>query len=295
MDVDLGRPPYGTQDRKVMIDGAQLAYLEAGSGSAIVLLHGNGGSSRDWNGVIPALATRNRVLAPDMPGYGESDRAGEPTPQEFARRVWSFLKAVDAGTAVVVGHSMGGLVAMNIALAHPDQVSKLVLVDSAGLGRSIGLRQIALAATPLGDVVLAASMLPGGALFQTLDTGLSSTSQPWRVPPSWWKSQLRAGRGRRALKTTHATAKLCLGPLGQKCLVDERLGELGMPTLVMWGLLDRVIPFWHGLRASRRVPQGRLHLFPWCGHAPHVEASEEFLQAIEGFLSDSDDAVKTGR
>ncbi|MEV5720575.1 alpha/beta fold hydrolase [Amycolatopsis mediterranei] len=285
MNVDLGRPPYGTQDREVMIDGVPLAYLEAGSGSAIVLLHGNGGSSRDWNGVIPALATRNRVLAPDLPGYGESARADEPTPGEFARRVWSFVEAVEAGAVIVVGHSMGGLVAMNIALDHPDQVSKLVLVDSAGLGRSIGLTQIASAATPLGDVVLAATVLPGGALAQTLSIGLSSTFQTWRVPPSWWKSQLRAGRSRRAPTTTHAVAKLCVGLLGQKCVVDERLGELSMPTLVMWGLLDRIIPFWHGLRASRRVPQARLHLFPWCGHAPHVEASEEFLQAIEGFLA----------
>jgi pimeloyl-ACP methyl ester carboxylesterase len=285
VDVDLGRPPYGTRNSEVVIDGVPMAYLEAGSGPAIVLLHGNGGSSRDWNGVIPALATRNRVLAPDLPGYGESAQADNSSPTELARRVRTFMVTVGAETAVLVGHSMGGLVALHLALAHPAEVSKLVLVDSAGLGRGLGLPQILYATTFLGKVALVASRLPGGTFVRTLDVALSSTTQTWRIPPSWWIYQLRAGRSRRILATTNAAVKRCVDWSGQTCLVTDRLGELTMPTLIVWGLMDKVIPVWQGVRASRLVRSARLHVFPLCGHAPQVEASEEFLRVMEDFLS----------
>ncbi|WP_162907384.1 alpha/beta fold hydrolase [Allorhizocola rhizosphaerae] len=252
----------------------------------MLLLHGNGGSGRDWNTVIPALAARHRVISTDLPGYGNSDALPDSSLESLGRFVWSFATALGIDRPILMGHSFGGLIAVHAALAAQRRVAKLILVSSAGLGREVRLMQIIAATTPLGRLVVAASLLPGGSFVRTVELAIATARQPWRIPPSWWTYQLRLGKSRRTLDMTRAAFERCIGPFGQVCLVNERLKELNVPTLVIWGLLDTLVPWWHAPAAARRLPRGQWRLLPFSGHLPHVDTAEEFLRVIAPFLDE---------
>ncbi len=143
--VDESAPEIG--DREVDLNGSRVHYLTAGDGPHLVLLHGLGDSARDWQWVLPALARRFRAIAPDFPGFGESDRPRAAySPACFAEFVAGFLDALHVPSAVVVGNSLGGLAALRFALADPGRVPALVLVGAAGLGREVnpGMKRMAL-------------------------------------------------------------------------------------------------------------------------------------------------------
>ena len=124
------------EERNVEVDGLPIRYLEAGSGPPLVLLHGAGNNSLDWQWVMPALAATHRVFAPDLPGSPDSARpAADYSPAFFERFVAAFVDALDIGRATFVGTSLGDLISLRLALSDSTRVRALVLVDSAGLGR----------------------------------------------------------------------------------------------------------------------------------------------------------------
>jgi pimeloyl-ACP methyl ester carboxylesterase len=125
------------EERRIEVGGLPTRYLEAGTGEPLVLLHALGESTSDWRWVLPALARTHRVYAPDLPGFGGSSKpAADYSPAFFERFAAGFLDALGLRRAAVVGNSLGGLVALRLALSEPARVGALVLVDSAGLGRS---------------------------------------------------------------------------------------------------------------------------------------------------------------
>jgi pimeloyl-ACP methyl ester carboxylesterase len=146
------------------------------------------------------------------------------------------------------GNSLGGLAALQLALSQPQRITALCLVDSAGLGR-VGRRR------------------PGAAL-RALARAVLLFGRPWRTPRSWLVEQYRAARQPGFLEVTLASLRAVLGPLGRRQVLAKRLAELTMPTLIVWGTADWVIPVTHGRRAARRLPSGDLVQLPWCGHAP---------------------------
>jgi 2-hydroxy-6-oxonona-2,4-dienedioate hydrolase len=124
------------EERNVEVDGLPIRYLEAGTGPPLVLLHGAGNNSLDWQWVMPALAATHRVFAPDLPGSPDSARpAADYSPAFFERFVAAFVDALDIGRATFVGTSLGDLISLRLALSDSTRVRALVLVDSAGLGR----------------------------------------------------------------------------------------------------------------------------------------------------------------
>jgi pimeloyl-ACP methyl ester carboxylesterase len=124
------------EERNVEVDGLPIRYLEAGTGPPLVLLHGAGDNSLDWQWVMPALAATHRVFAPDLPGSPDSARpAADYSPAFFERFVAAFVDALDIGRATFVGTSLGDLISLRLALSDSTRVRALVLVDSAGLGR----------------------------------------------------------------------------------------------------------------------------------------------------------------
>src|SRR5829696_10448502 len=126
------------KEQNVEIDGLPIRYLSAGEGLPMVLLHGAGDSSLDWRWVIPDLAATHRVYAPDLPGSPDSARpAAAYSPAFFERFAVGFLNALGIGRATFVGNSLGGLIALRLALSEPARVTALVLVDSAGLGSAV--------------------------------------------------------------------------------------------------------------------------------------------------------------
>lgn len=126
------------EERRIEVDGLSTRYLEAGEGPPLVLLHALGESALNWRWVLPDLSRTHRVYAPDFPGFGGSGKpAADYSPDFFARFVAAFLDALGVGRAALAGNSLGGLVALRLALSDPQRVGSLALIDSAGLGREV--------------------------------------------------------------------------------------------------------------------------------------------------------------
>jgi pimeloyl-ACP methyl ester carboxylesterase len=269
------------------VQGVSTLYYEAGDGPVVLLLHGNATSARDWWRVMDELAKTHRVLAPALPGYGGTGPIGDVRPRRLASFIDAFLTALEVDHAIVVGHSYGGLLAAEFALAYPDRVTRLVLADSAGLGRAVNLVLIliALVPRPVHELAIVVLLLPGGAVLRTFLTGLQ-LRQPWRVPPYVWLDQARLTRSQNFLRTSFQVLRTGIGPAGQRFRVTGRLGEIQVPALVIWGLTDRLFPLRQALNAVRRLPAGRLAIIPGAGHVSHLDSHEEFIDALSPFIRD---------
>ncbi|MGW0561457.1 alpha/beta fold hydrolase [Streptomyces sp. NPDC003016] len=275
------------RERWIDVGGTSTRYLEAGRGDPVLLIHGEGGVSEQWDGILRGLADSHRTIAVDLPGYGYSRPITDAGPAAMAWFTWEFARAVGAERPAVIGHSFGGAVAVHMALQRPAQVSSLVLVSSAGMGRAINPAMVLLAVTPLGDLTKRLfPSLPHGPRILVAGAALAGACRPWRIPSPWWSSQARAVSSREALPTTLRSQRLAVGPLGQKKLLTKQLPQLSMPTLVAWGIHDTMVPFWQAIAARRRLSHGQLKLVPCSGHLMPLEAAGALLKALRPFLAD---------
>lgn len=265
-----------------------------------MLLHGVGTSSGEWSWVLPDLARNHCVYAVDLPGYDGSYEPPEYSTAYTASFVSSFLSAVGVDRAVVVGNSFGGLAALHLALSEPTRVSALVLSDSAGLGRAVS-PALGQAVNPaLGRAVnpaLAALNSPGGKLAAALaKTRLGAAqrssmrallmfARPWQVPTKWLKDQYKLAQLPNFTDAALASLRSAVGVTGQREVLLDRLPQLQMPTLMVWGIEDKVIPYTQAKEAIALVQDGSLELISSCGHLPHVEQPKRFVSTIEEFLS----------
>ena len=242
-------------------------YLEAGSGPPLLLLHGHEQSATSWRWVIPALARTHRVLALSLPGHGDTAPAvGDYAPgADLAPFVADFLDTLDVGPLDVVGHSAGGAVALRLALADPARVRTLTLVDSAGLGREVH-PLLALDTLPIiGELAIMISRLPGGDVGRTTMSTAMLFAQPWRAPAEFFTEQHALGRRPGQLEASTAMARALFDATGQRQVLLDQLPTLTMPTLVIWGGCDYVLPASPGPgrggppapRAARAVPRLR--------------------------------------
>jgi 4,5:9,10-diseco-3-hydroxy-5,9,17-trioxoandrosta-1(10),2-diene-4-oate hydrolase len=279
----------------VDVDGARVRYLTAGEGSPLVLLHGTGDSAADWQGVLPELARRHRVIAPDFPGCGGSDRprAGY-SPAGLADFVGRLLDALEIPGAALVGNSVGGLAALRFALEAPGRVPALVLVAAAGLGREVTPGMRALVVPGFGEWATALALTPPGwaqRLWWRLHTLFA---HPRRAPAGWLDEQGRLGRRPDFLANTLEILRAVIGPAGQRDILLDRLPELAMPTLILWGERDQILPLAHAHAAAGRLRRGRLAVLPDCGHLPHVECPERFLEALGSWLDQTGAGMGSG-
>lgn len=157
------------EDRRINLDGLSIRYFQAGrDGFPLVLLHGTGESAIDWAWVIPSLADTYRVYAPDLPGSGDSSKPACDYSLEFyIRFAINFLNALAIEQAVLVGNSLGGLIALQVALSHPERVAALGLVDSAGLGEAVNPLLSNLTFPGYGEIAIAGCTTPIGASLRT--------------------------------------------------------------------------------------------------------------------------------
>ncbi len=279
---------FAVWDRRVTVDGMSTQYLEAGAGSPLLLMHGYEQSATSWRWVIPALARTHRVLALSLPGHGDSDPAvgGYAPGRDLAPFVADFLDTLGVGALDVVGNSVGGAVALRLALADPQRVRTLTLVGSAGLGRDVN-PLLALAALPvIGELAILLSRVPGGDLLRTTMSAAMLFAQPWRVPPEFFTEQHALGRRAGHLEAATAMARALFDVNGQREVLLDQLHTLTMPTLVVWGGCDYVLPAYQAQAAVDRLPAGRLAVFPDCGHLPHVECPDRFAAVLSEFLTE---------
>jgi pimeloyl-ACP methyl ester carboxylesterase len=269
----------------VTVKGLRVGYREAGSGNAIVLLHGVGESSFCWQDVMLRLACDHRVLALDLPGSGESD----PSPGGYSSHVlaaWiaDFMNAIEVDQAVIAGNSYGGLLALRFALAWKERVEALVLADSAGLGVEINPMAFMVLVPGLADVLLGFAMHPFGAAQRAWLRRHLYFAAGHRAPLGWLLEQSHLAQNPAFTRATVDSLRAGLGPFGQSDLVIDRLHEVCQPVLIVWGEQDAIVPVAHGRRAARLLPNGRCRVIPDCGHMPELEQPEVFVRLVEEFL-----------
>jgi pimeloyl-ACP methyl ester carboxylesterase len=276
-------------EHRVMVQGLSTVYFEAGTGPVLLLVHGNITTFRSWRRIAEEFRTTHRVLAVSLPGYAGTSPLAETRLDSLVSFVAAFLDAMSADRAIVVGHSAGGLIAATFALRHPERVTRLVLVDSAGLGRAAIPTLVAGSLLPerAVDLIAAALVLPGSVVPRTLLSVLQ-LRRPWRVTIEEWRDQIRDTESRTLLATSFRMARMAVGPTGQRSryTVARRLGDLSMPILVIWGLTDEVFPIWQAVRAVRRIPRGRLAVLVSAGHVGYLDSHVEFIDALSPFVRD---------
>ena len=275
------------EDRRINVNGLTTRYFTAGNdGPPLVLLHGDSDSALDWSWVLPTLAATHRVYAPDFPGFGDSAKPNVVYSPEFlAQFVADFLNTLGVERAVLVGNSLGGLVALRLALSRSEQVAALALVDSSGLGYSVNplLSQLTL---PLyGETAITFCKTPIGAKQRCWSRAALFFAHPSQAPAAWLAEQERMALLPGYLEATLSSLRAQLNVFGQREVLLDSLPQLEMPTLVVWGTDDLVFPKEQAQDAVSRLKQGHLALIPDCGHLPHIERPELFTAALSQFLN----------
>lgn len=271
------------------LHGRSVTYAEAGDGPVLLLIHGMGGTFENWQEVVEPLSRHHRVIAPDLPGHGASGPGGgDYSIGAFAAGLRDLLLALGHKRATVVGHSLGGGIAMQFSYQFPEMVERLVLVSSGGLGPEVS--PILRAATlPGADLFIAATAAIGSKIVPTLARGLATIG----LRPSADLHEVIRGYGtltdpaRRSAFL--ATVRAVLGTGGQRVDASDRLYLAeAMPVLIVWGAEDPIIPAHHGEDAHDHIPGSRLEIFDGVGHLPQVEAPLRFVTALEEFVDETE-------
>ena len=277
--------------KTAIVHGRSISYLEAGEGPVLLLIHGIAGNCGNWREVVEPLARHHTAIAPDLPGHGASaPGGGDYSIGALAAGLRDLLLALGHERATIVGHSLGGGVAMQLAYQFPEMVERLVLVSSGGLGPEVS-PVLRAAALPGADLFISATAGVGQRLGGALGRGLSAIG----LRPSADVAEVARGYGslsdaeRRAAFL--ATLRAVVGVGGQRVDASDRLYLAeAVPVLIVWGARDSIIPVHHGEDAHRAIPGSRLEVFEGIGHLPQLESPGRFIAALERFLGETEPA-----
>jgi pimeloyl-ACP methyl ester carboxylesterase len=277
--------PFGAWE--IDLHGHQVVYRVAGSGPPVVLIHGMVNSSRHWREVALRLAERHTVIAPDLVGHGDSATPrGDYSLGAHASVIRDLLAALGIGRATLVGHSLGGGVAMVFFWQFPHRVERLGLVSSGGLGPEVSplLRSIALPGASALISLAGADRVTGaldraGAALRERGSGLGVQLQAIA-------RALRPLGGPGAREAFVHTLRAVIDARGQRVSAADRLYLLeAVPTLIAWGERDRTIPIEHGRQAHELIPGSRFVSLPRAAHFPHLEDPEGLSEALLDFIA----------
>lgn len=277
------------------IHGYRRAYRIAGSGPAILLIHGIGDNSTTWSTVQTALAQRFTVIAPDLLGHGRSDKPrADYSVAAYANGMRDLLSVLGVDSVTVIGHSLGGGVAMQFAYQFPQLVDRLILVGAGGVTKDVNIA-LRVASLPMGSEALAMLRLPlvlpalqvigriGGALFGSTGIGrdipdmlriLADLPEP--TASSAFARTLRAVVDWRGQVVT----------MLDRCYLTQ-----SVPVQLIWGGDDSVIPVSHARMAHAAMPGSRLEIFERSGHFPFHDDPDRFVEIVERFIDGTEPAV----
>jgi pimeloyl-ACP methyl ester carboxylesterase len=273
------------EDRYIKVGNVNTRYWAAGDkGSAIILVHGLGGFAENWIYNITPLARQHRVFVPDLVGFGRTDKV--PLTRDIldlVKFINDFMETMNIKKASLVGNSLGGGLALQFAIDYPEKVEKLVLVDNAGMGRDV-----------INDFKVCSIPVIGELLIRP---DLKSTAQTWKkivydpalVTPELTEMACGIISQPGAKKALLATIRAGIGLGGQRTIlvnnILSRLETIKVPTLVIWGKEDKIIPVAHAQITKEKIPGARLEIFDHCGHMPQLEHPDRFNKLVLDFLA----------
>jgi pimeloyl-ACP methyl ester carboxylesterase len=275
----------------VTVHGRSVNYLTAGSGDLLLFVHGMAGTAEHWRPVLEPLAIGNTVVAPDFPGHGESaPGGGDYSLGSLASGLRDLMLTLGHERATLIGHSLGGGVAMQFIYQFPEMVERLVLVSSGGLGPDVS-PVLRAAALPGADLFISATAGVGSRVGSVLGRGLGALG----LGPN--PDVAEVARGYASLsdperrKAFLATLRAVVGTDGQRVAALDRLYLAeALPLLILWGENDPIIPVAHGEATHAALPASRLEIFEGVGHAPQIEVPGRFIAAIQRFLAETEPA-----
>ncbi|WLW50890.1 alpha/beta fold hydrolase [Streptomyces sp. YU58] len=275
------------QVRYRVVHGYRRAFRMAGEGPALVLIHGIGDSSRTWAELIPDLARSHTVIAPDLLGHGSSDKPrADYSVAAYANGVRDLLTTLGIESATLVGHSLGGGVAMQFAYQFPERTERLILVGAGGVGREVNpvLRLVSL---PGAHLMLSCLRLPGmrlqvglaAHLMKLLDTDLGQDAAELLTLVDALPDETSRNAFIRTLRAVVDWRGQVVTML-DRCYLTE-----GMPTMLLWGDRDSVVPVRHAYGAHEAMPGSRLEIFEGAGHFPFHSDPDRFVSLVEDFTA----------
>jgi pimeloyl-ACP methyl ester carboxylesterase len=277
--------------RAVEVHGRPMNFIEAGSGPVLLLIHGMAGTCANWESVIEPLSINRTVIAPDFPGHGASaPGGGDYSLGALASSLRDLMLSLGHEQATLVGHSLGGGVAMQFTYQFPEMVERLVLVSSGGLGPDVS-PLLRAAALPGADLFIAATAGVGSQVGSAIGRGIGAIG----FRPNADLAEVARGyatlRDPERRKAFLATLRSVVDMEGQRIAALDRLylAET-LPLLIVWGENDPIIPVEHGREAHAQIPSSRLEIFQDTGHVPMLERPGHFIAVLQRFLAETDPA-----
>ena len=252
--------------RRIAINGLDIHYLTYGHGEPLIIVHGGGDGASAWKNNILALSKQYTVYVPDLPGFGSSQAMEHGYyMEEMVDFIDSFTSALGLQSFYMMGHSFGGGVAIHYTLKYPQKIRKLVLVSSLCLGKEIAW-WVRLFSSP---VFLHSIGKAAVALFSLIKKA-AKIFGPWEIVEPVSKTTLHIGS--------------CISSLTEQTInLISQLSQIMVPTLVMWGARDPIVPFNHAYAAAELIPDCQVRIFD-AGHSVYRDRIHEFSKALSGFL-----------
>lgn len=277
-------PAMAVENNCIQMGGIRVRYLAAGgSGPPLVLVHGLGASADIWKDNIEELAVSHRVYAPDLVGFGYTDKPDiRYSPLDFLAFLGDFTTALGLEKTSMAGLSLGGGITLLYALDCPERVDRLVLVDSAGLGREMTL-PLRIGSIPLPLHWFKAPRPVLRALMKRLVYNPDVITDG--LVDLYCDMLARPEARRTVFRVLGSVANLAGAKREALALTRDRLDTIKAPTLIVWGKDDHILPPDHGIYAEQQIPGSRLHVFGRCGHMPNLEKPREFNELVLKFLA----------
>jgi pimeloyl-ACP methyl ester carboxylesterase len=288
--------PLVPPDKVVMILGQHIHYHEAGTGETVILLHGLGASSEVWAANIPVLAKHYRVIVPDQIGFGDSDKP----PIEYKIQTWvefldRFMQTLKIPKAIIVGNSLGGWIAVDFASQHPEKVDHLIIADAAGwrpinmpppLAGTLNDASIAGIREALESILFErraipidlnpASLAGTRAMLEFLVFNKQLVTE--QMVEQEYERHLKVGDG-------YTVDRFLVGSLAEDQFENEKVKNLTIPTLIVWGHDDRLFPLEQAHAYQEAIKGSKLVIVDQCGHMPQLEKPAEFNKIVLDYLA----------
>ncbi len=265
------RTNYLISEEYVKVGENKIRYLVGGgSNGNIVLIHGIGGFAERWSTVIPLLSKKYRVIALDLPGYGYSDKPSiDYTPEFFSKFVFDFLDSIGIRKTNMIGTSLGGQIVVECAITQNKMIEKIVLVAPSGMMKS---------STPTLDAYSMAALYPS---YDTVKTAYEMMTGSNKVSTEAIEEFIK--------RMTQPNAKMAfmstLLALKNVPPITDRLSNIVVPTLLIWGKHDTLIPVKYANDFASLIKNCQLEIMENCGHTPHIEEPAKFSQIVLNFLN----------